>query len=79
MTEARIILPHQLFENTDDFSKEIPIYLVEESLFFNQYNFHKQKIAFHRASMKFYENYLKTKGHIVNYINAKEEKAILEN
>jgi deoxyribodipyrimidine photolyase-related protein len=37
------------------------IYLVEEYLFFKQYNFHKQKIAFHRMSMKFYESYLQSK------------------
>ena len=55
MKEARIIMPHQLFENIDNLSIKTPIFLIEEILLFKQYNFHKQKIAFHRASMKFYE------------------------
>lgn len=73
MKEARIILPHQLFENITDFSKQTPIFLIEENLFFNQYKFHKQKINFHRASMKFYENYLKENNLQVNYIEAREK------
>ena len=56
-----ILFPHQLFEETFFISKCDTIYLVEEYLFFKQYNFHKQKIAFHRASMKFYEGYLLSK------------------
>ena len=35
------------------------VYIIEEYLFFNQLKFHKQKLLFHRASMKYYENYLK--------------------
>ncbi len=65
-----IIFPYQLFENNVLFSKCNTIYLVEEYLFFRQYNFHKQKIAFHRASMKFYEGYLQERGIKVQYIDA---------
>lgn len=65
-----IIFPHQLFEQNSLVSTCDTIYLVEEYLFFKQYNFHKQKIAFHRASMKFYENYLGTKGVKVIYIDS---------
>lgn len=75
MTTVNIILPHQLFENTIGFSKTTPVFLIEESLFLNQYNFHKQKIAFHRASMKFYECYLIEKGYDVTYIEAHEKTA----
>jgi len=53
-----IIFPHQLFEQNLLFSTCDTIYLIEEWLYFKQYNFHKSKIAFHRASMKFYETYL---------------------
>ncbi len=49
--------------------------LVEENLFFTQYNFHKQKIALHRASMKFYQQFLTEKGYTVLYINAQEKIA----
>ena len=72
MKQATILFPHQLFKNTTELSEEIPIYLVEEYLFFKQYNFHKQKIAFHRASMKFYEDYLLENGFKVIYIESKQ-------
>ena len=49
---SQLIFPHQLFKESPLFSNKAPVYLVEEFLFFKQYPFHKQKIAFHRASMK---------------------------
>lgn len=72
-SELHIIFPHQLFKNTPILDKVDQIILIEEYLFFNQYKFHKQKIAFHRASMKAYEDYLVKKGKTVNYINAKSK------
>ena len=48
---ASIVLPNQLFEESPIFSNRAKIYLVEESLFFNQYVFHKQKLFFHRLSI----------------------------
>lgn len=75
MQGTGIVFPHQLFEHSILISKCHTIYLVEEFLFFRQYNFHKQKIAFHRASMKFYENYLQSKNCKVVYINAFDELA----
>jgi deoxyribodipyrimidine photolyase-related protein len=75
MQSVKLIFPHQLFQHNPLFSIEGPVYLVEEILFFKQYNFHKQKIAFHRASMKYYEKYLLEKGFSVTYIQAIEENA----
>ncbi|RZN79034.1 MAG: cryptochrome/photolyase family protein, partial [Winogradskyella sp.] len=51
------------------------ILLIEEYLFFNQYKFHKQKIAFHRASMKAYAEYLNGKNKTVEYIDAVDKKS----
>ncbi|CAL2104174.1 Cryptochrome/photolyase family protein [Tenacibaculum sp. 190130A14a] len=68
MKEATILFPHQLFKDIELLNKENTIYLIEEYLFFKQYNFHKQKLAFHRASMKFYENFLLQMGFDVIYI-----------
>ena len=68
-----ILFPHQLFEQNILVSKCDTIYLVEEYLFFKQYNFHKQKIAFHRASMKFYESHLQSKKIKVVYIDSFNE------
>jgi len=53
-----IIYPHQLFENIANL-KGKKVLLVEEPLFFTQYTFHIQKLINHRASLKFYEAYLK--------------------
>ena len=69
MTNAvTIIFPHQLFQNHPALQKGRVVYLTEEWLFFSQYNFHRQKLVLHRASMKFYENWLQQNGYSVNYI-----------
>ncbi|MBN1339910.1 MAG: cryptochrome/photolyase family protein [Bacteroidales bacterium] len=70
MNKTGILFPHQLFEHNPLVSKCDTIYLVEEWLFFKQYNFHKWKIAFHRASMKFYESYLQSNNIEVVYIDS---------
>ncbi len=75
MSKIGILFPHQLFEENSIFERCDTIYLVEETLFFNQYKFHKQKIAFHRASMKFYESYLQSKAINVIYLNSYDELA----
>ncbi len=53
--------------------------MVEEFLFFRQYNFHKQKLVFHRASMKAYQQFLQSKGCEVVYIDAHENTAEIRN
>tara|TARA_R110002126_G_scaffold55819_6_gene149703 strand:+ start:20650 stop:22134 length:1485 start_codon:yes stop_codon:yes gene_type:complete len=67
---VHIIFPHQLFKTSEVLDKVDDIFLVEEYLFFKQYKFHQQKIEFHRASMKAYENFLIKKGKKVSYIDA---------
>lgn len=56
-----IIFPHQLFHNLDHLDGYKNIYLVEEPRYFTDFKFHKLKLAFHRASMKKYFDYLKKK------------------
>lgn len=68
-----IIFPHQLIEQNILASSCETVYLVEEHLYFKHYNFHKKKIAFHRASMKFYESYLESKNTKVIYIESFDE------
>ena len=75
MNAVRLAFPNQLFKNNKLFEVDGDFYLIEEHLFFNQYNFHQQKIAFHRASMKFYENYLAENGFKVNYVAAQDAEA----
>ena len=61
-----IIYPHQLFQNIDNL-RDKKVLLVEEPLFFSQYSFHIQKLMLHRASLKFYENFLEENGIDVEY------------
>lgn len=79
MNKVGIVFPHQLFEQNVLISTCNTIYLVEESLFFKQYHFHKRKIAFHRASMKFYEHYLLSKKVNVIYVDANDKLADIRN
>ena len=71
--EVALIFPNQLFKSSPILNVDIDIYLVEEFLFFTHYKFHKQKIAFHRATMKAYEDYLLSKNKRVQYIEAISE------
>ncbi|MCB2219222.1 MAG: cryptochrome/photolyase family protein [Bacteroidetes bacterium] len=75
MTKIGLFFPHQLFEDHPIFSICDHLYLVEESLFFKYYAFHKQKLAFHRATMKSLERKLVAKNIAVSYISCFESIA----
>ena len=61
-----LLYPNQLFKNLTNF-KDKKILLIEERLFFTQYDFHIQKLVLHRASMKFYESYLRKNNIDIEY------------
>ena len=67
-----LIFPHQLFHNISHLKNNDIIYLIEEPIFFSDYKFHKLKLAYHRATMKKYYDYLKKKKLNVKYINFHE-------
>ncbi len=59
-----LIFPHHLFEKNPVLDEVDEVVLLEEQLFFgvDEYvnmKMHKQKLVLHRATMKFYENFLK--------------------
>ena len=70
MKTVNLIFPHQLFEISSLLENGFPVYLIEEFLFFKQLNFHKQKIGYHRATMKHYEAFLVSKNIEVVYIES---------
>lgn len=74
-----IIFPHQLFADSNLLKNDHEIYLIEEHLFFREFHFHKQKIAFHRASMKSYEQYLLDLGKTVHYIESSNALSDIRN
>ncbi|MFM8440572.1 MAG: cryptochrome/photolyase family protein, partial [Acidobacteriota bacterium] len=47
-----LVFPHQLFRSHPAIRGQSRAFIIEESLFFSQYRFHKQKLRFHRASMR---------------------------
>lgn len=79
MGTVSLVFPHQLFEKHPALIKGCPVLLVEEHLFFRQYNFHKQKLVFHRASMKAYQQFLDSMGYQVTYIEENEKIADIRN
>lgn len=66
-----LILPNQLFD-IKYFPKDKKIskvVLYEHPQYFTKYNFNKKKLVLHRASMKYYSNYLTKKKFVIEYIN----------
>jgi deoxyribodipyrimidine photolyase-related protein len=71
--EISLVFPNQLFEESVIHDLKLDTYLIEENLFFRHFNFHKQKLLFHRSSMMHYKNFLKYLEINVNYIESSEE------
>ena len=71
--DISIIFPNQIFEKSKLLDESTKIYLIEEYLFFNQFKFHKQKILFHRMTMKSYERFLQKNSFDIKYIDSTEK------
>ena len=67
MNKLQVVFPHQLFHEKSGFSKEYPILLCEDPLFYfdkhSPARFHKQKLVYQRAAMKKYADYLANQGY----------------
>jgi deoxyribodipyrimidine photolyase-related protein len=75
MIKVFLVFPHQLFKQNYIPKEANKIFIVEEFLFFKKYNFHKQKIVFHRASMKQYQKHLETQSKGVEYIESNDHRS----
>ena len=77
MTEAAVILPHQLFGAHPGLQKDRMVYLVEDPWFFRNpeadLRFHRQKLVLHRASLQAYRDHLERRGHRVCYLELNPE------
>ncbi len=76
MTSVSLVLPPQLFEEGPPGPVENPVHIVEAGRYFNDFDFHRQKILFHRASMKHYAEKLRGKGREVKYVSNKDAKPL---
>lgn len=63
------IFPHQLYYSLSHLDKSYKIYIIEEPRYFTYFKYHKLKLAYHRATMKKYYDYLDNKKYNVTYIN----------
>ena len=59
--ETVIVLPNQLFEINKLINNKSKVFLYEHPAFFTMYKYHKMKLVLHRASMKYYNDYLNKK------------------
>jgi deoxyribodipyrimidine photolyase-related protein len=73
--QVQLVFPHQLYDQSALDASGGDFYLIESDLFFLQYQFHQQKLLFHRASMKYYANQLTQKGCSCYYIEAHDPNA----
>ena len=70
-----LVFPIHIFENISTLDNYDCVYILEEPRYFTDFCFHKLKLAYHRASMKCYFEYLKNNlNKPVKYINFKEIK-----
>jgi len=66
-----IIFPVHLFEDISIIKSIKPdiIYIIEDPIYFTRFPFHKIKLCYHRATMKFYYDYLINNKFNVQYID----------
>jgi len=66
--EIYLIYPNQLFYNPTHISKNSKVYIIEDHRYFTDFNYHRMKLIYHRASMKYYYKYLIKLGYSPQYI-----------
>jgi deoxyribodipyrimidine photolyase-related protein len=67
-----IILPHQLYKK-NHLDKKYEYIIWEHPHYFESYVYNKKKILMHRASMKYYYDYLKTNNFKCEYLDFNEQ------
>jgi deoxyribodipyrimidine photolyase-related protein len=67
-SESFFLFPVHLFSNVENL-KDKKVFLIEDHRYFTDFKYHKLKIAYHRATMKSYYDFLKSKHINVEYID----------
>ena len=73
-----LILPNQLFKSCADRATSKEVFLVEEYLYFRHFAFHRQKLIFHRASMRAFEAFLTKKDFKVTYVESADNRSDIQ-
>jgi deoxyribodipyrimidine photolyase-related protein len=71
-TPICLVFPQQLFEQHPAFAAVSTFWFIEDDLFFLQLPFHRKKLAFHRASMNYYAENLRSNNKEVRYFTHQE-------
>jgi deoxyribodipyrimidine photolyase-related protein len=66
-----LLLPIHLFSNIENLHNS-KVYIIEEPRFFTDFKYHKLKLAYHRATLKSYYDFLLSKKIDVKYIDFKD-------
>ena len=66
--EIFLIFPVHLFKNFDKLINK-KVFLIEDPKYFTDFKYHKLKLAYHRATMKSYFDYLQTNNINITYID----------
>ena len=77
MNDIFIILPIHLFHEIDNL-KNKHVFIIEDNRYFIDFKYHKLKLAYHRATMKSYFDYLKKHKINVQYIDNNKTKQFYE-
>ncbi|MEG9249689.1 cryptochrome/photolyase family protein [Arthrobacter sp. Soc17.1.1.1] len=75
---VRLVLPHQLFEEHLEASRDTRFVFLEDDLLFRSLRFHQQKLVLHRAAMTLFAGRLKDAGYGVDYVETSAEHASQE-
>jgi len=68
-----IVFPVHIFKDTNNLKQYDEIILFEEPTYFTKFNFHKLKLMYHRATLKFYSEYLTSQKFKVQYQEYKQD------
>ena len=72
MSSLFLLYPIHLFKDIKSLKSYSHVYLIEDPIYFTDYEYHKLKIAYHRATMKSYEDLLKKNKIKVSYFSCKQ-------
>ncbi len=70
MSDIALVFPHQLFARSPAIARGRPVLCVEEHLFFREFNFHRRKLAYHRATLEHYVADLERRGFAVTLLES---------
>ncbi len=73
IVHVQLVLPHQLFEEHLEASRDTLFVFLEDDLMFRSLRFHQQKLVLHRAAMTIFARRITDVGYLVRYVETSAE------